>query len=275
MKKLLATFLILYSLLATPAYATYGLTKSLDLERGSTQFAEVADASQTGLDITSDITIEAWVNFESLPDGSNDLAVIIGKDDAGDANKRSYFFGIDYNGGTPRMLMLQGNTGGGGNAFVASDAYTPTTGTWVHLAVKRKQSTGDTKFYVNGAQHGATKAGTTESLRNGGAAFRIGARQEGASNISLLDGKVSLARIWNVERTEAEIAANMCNVYGTATTNMQGEWSLNDVYTDASGNGNTLTPSGSPVFATDVPATCTAPPVANAPAPAQEAIIFD
>ena len=44
---------------------------SLDLESSSSQYASITDASQTGLDITGDLTIELWAKFESLPSEYN------------------------------------------------------------------------------------------------------------------------------------------------------------------------------------------------------------
>lgn len=44
---------------------------SLDLSSGSLQYAYITGANQTNLGITSDLTIEMWVNFRSLPNSSN------------------------------------------------------------------------------------------------------------------------------------------------------------------------------------------------------------
>ena len=41
-------------------------THSTDLESGSSQYWSITDASQTGLDITGDFSIEGWVKLESL-----------------------------------------------------------------------------------------------------------------------------------------------------------------------------------------------------------------
>lgn len=48
---------------------------------------------------------------------------------------------------------------------------------------------------------------------------------------------LGVIRIWNNEHT----ASDQTTVYGSAQTNMQAEWSLDGVLTDASGNGLTLT----------------------------------
>jgi hypothetical protein len=41
-------------------------THSLDLELSSSQYAYITDANQTGLDITGDFTIEAWIKLNRL-----------------------------------------------------------------------------------------------------------------------------------------------------------------------------------------------------------------
>ncbi len=126
--------------------------------------------------------------------------------------------------------------------------------TWHHVAVTWNGGTKTAKFYVNGSQVGTDQVGTlVSSLFNDNQPFNVGATSAGGN---FADGKFSLWRAWNVVRTQAEIAANICNVFGGSTSGLVGEWSFNNVYTDASGNNNTLTPVGSPVFTVDVPAVC-------------------
>ena len=68
------------------------------------------------------------------------------------------------------------------------------------------------------------------------------------------DGKLNSLRVWSDIRTEAEIDANW-KTSTPAGDNLQGSWYYNDDHNDDSGNGNTLTASGSPVFSTTIPYT--------------------
>lgn len=229
----------------------YGLTQSLDLESGSSQYVSIADGSQTGLEPGSEITLEGWFNFESTPSSGNQ-ATLLAKDNGA---SRSYQFMYQNNGGTLRFVVGIGVSGAASMGFLTQN-YTLSTGVWYHLAATYVESTNTAVFYVGGTSVGSGTLDDTGVLPPSTAPFTIGTRIVSGTPTNFFDGKVSLCRVWSVARSGADIAANICNVYGTSTSNMAAEWSFNNVYTDASGNSNTLTPSGSPVFATDVPAVC-------------------
>jgi len=61
MKKYLIFSLLVFLL---PSFA-FAASASIDLERSSSQYLSITDASQTGLDFTGDFTIEGWVKLES------------------------------------------------------------------------------------------------------------------------------------------------------------------------------------------------------------------
>ena len=228
----------------------HNLTQSADLESSSSQYAFITDASQTGLDITGNITLEGWVNFESLPTSGNTFA-FAGKYDF-DNNNRSYYFAINNNAGTYRFLFVTSDTG-----IIFTQAFqnlssAPSTGTWYHYAASKSSST--VTFYIDGVSEGT---GTVDSSQfNGNADFSIGSIVGNAATF-FFDGKLSLWRAWSSARSQSEIDDNKCNVLGS-TTNLEGEWTFDNVLTDNSGNGNTLTNSGGFTFVSDVPAICTA-----------------
>lgn len=246
----------------------YGLTQSLDLETSSSQYLGANDSAS--LDVSTNFTLEGSFNPESLITGGKE-APLICKDDGGSGQRSYYLNIIDAGGGVYRLQCFV--NGGGANYQLGYITYTFSTATWTHAAVTfdGSQSVANRlTFYINGVDqgHGTNISGGTgaTSAANSTAQLRIGAFHH-ASLVSLgylFDGKVSLARVWNTTRSQTDIANNMCNVFGTATTGLAAEWSLDGVYTDASGNGNTLTASGSPVFATDVPSTCGAAAPATA-----------
>ena len=229
----------------------YGLTKSLDFEFGSAQYADAGDT--VSLSITGDLTLECWANFESLP-ADGDRRGLMWKWNG--TNQRSYAFHLRNSGGT-YQLNGQASSNGTADAGFFDDVvvnWTPSVDTWYHLALSIDPGvTSAFKFYVNGAQQGSTQTGVITGIFDGTSPFQISENSGGI----YMDGEISLVRVWSVIRTEEEIAANMCNVFGGAETNMAAEWSLDDVLTDASGNGNTLTAVNSPAFVSNVPATCT------------------
>lgn len=216
-------------------------SQSVDFEQGSSQYCSRADT--TSLSITSDITIEGWVNLESIG-GGQEFAIF--NKWLGTGSQRSYFFAIsDVN--TLRFLVSQD----GATNDTYSVSWTPSTSTWYHVAVSWVASTSTAKFFVNGVQQGSDQTGTRTAIFDSSATAYVSAFEATAIG----DGKVCLLRVWSAARTGAEISANMCSVLGS-TTNLQAEWTFDGVYTDNSGNSNTLTAVNSPTFVSDTPSVC-------------------
>lgn len=231
----------------------YGLTKSLDLEASSSQYASISDASQTGLDITGDITIEAWINPETLPSVYGSNMIIVSKDASA---SRGYF--LNWNSSADKLRFVYRDGSSNISAFECDTAIS-STATWIHIAVAVDVSVPSATFYLDGSATTTTDLNTNAtSINNSTEEFAVGYYPDMSSNE--FDGKISLVRVWSDIRTSGEISSNMCNVFGTSTANLEGEWTFDDVYTDGSGNGNTLSATNSPVFATDVPSTCSVTP---------------
>ncbi len=227
---------------------SYGLTQSLDLELSSSQYASISDASQTGLDITGNLTCEAWINLESSPSTGGRYTIASKSKISG--SQRGWRFAYHNNGGTLRLEFANSDNGVGENA--QGVAQTLSTSTWYHVAVVYTAADSSAEFFVDGSSIG-TASSLDSSIFSNSAPFMIGSVNEGGNDF--FDGKISLVRVWDTTRSGANIAANKCSVLGS-TSNLKGEWTLDNVYTDNSGNSNTLTSSGSPSFVSDVPATC-------------------
>lgn len=224
-------------------------THSLDLELSSTQYASIADGSQTGLDIASDFTFETWIKLEQLSSTAGANFQMIAKyDSAGD--QRAYHFHLRSD--TNKMQIFFDSVGDGvaGNITNAiSDTAITTIGSWVHIAVVVDISGPTVTFYKNTVADTTTyEQQNATTLKNSSAAFEIGAR-DGATTF---DGKLNNVRVWSDIRTSGEIAANWKTVL-TTEGNLVGSWYANDNHNDLTSNNNDLTASGSPVFSTDVP----------------------
>lgn len=237
-------------------------THSLDLERGSSQYASITDANQSGLDITTgSYTFEAWINFETVPTGADYTGnqMILAKDEygtGGDAN-RSYTFYVDYN----KKLVCEWQDSSSNTTtirstnaiFGAGDA-----GVWHHVAVSFVISTPTGTLYLDGSPVATTiVSSSATSIRNGASPFAIGCQFSNATPtpVQCLDGKIDEVRIWSVARSEAEIANNRNILIDPTSANLVGYWRLENNFVDLTSNANFLTPSGSPVFSTDVPFT--------------------
>jgi hypothetical protein len=207
-------------------------THSLDLESSSSQYASIADASAPNLEISGSQTFEAWIKPESFAD----FRVIMAK--ANSTNVHDFYMGSNAKP-VFRLAGLSTNT---------SVTYTGTliAGVWVHVAGVYDSSATKLRLYINGELDNEVTASGSAVDTNGN--FYIGANDAG----TYFDGLIRNARVWNVARTQQEIRDNM-NIDTPTGTGLQGNWILNNAYTDSSGNGYTLTASGSPVFSTTYP----------------------
>lgn len=219
-----------------------GNSNSLDLESGTTDYAYHNDAS--AYDITGDLTIEAWVKPESLPTSGNTVA-FAGKYDF-DNNQRSYYLGYANVAGTGKLRFVTSNAC---TSFVEGDlAYTLTTGTWYHIAASKSGST--VTFYVNGTLVGTASVDAGQC--NSNAKFAVGALIANSAALNF-DGLIDDVRLWSVARSGVQISANMSTALTGAESGLAAYYKLDNLYTDATANGNTLTASGSPAFSSDVP----------------------
>jgi hypothetical protein len=237
MKKLIV--IILLCLFAFPAFATNQYTT--DLEDSSSQYWSITDASQTGLDLTSDFTIEYWVKPESLPASGGEVGIVSKWLSTG--NQRSFITGLYNNGGTQKITIVLSSNGSG--ATFKESTYTLSTSAWTHIAWVYTASTGVAILYINGSSQD-TITGLPTSVYNGTAAFTISRFSTG----QYYDGLIDDIRVWNDVRTPTEISSNYnCGLAGTET-NLVGYWKMENNGNDSTSNGNNLTNNNSATFQT-------------------------
>ena len=221
----------------------YNLTQSLDLESGSSQYAQITSVITGFPSGNTNQTVEAWVKFESFPaDNVTMFVVAYGED----GNNNSAFSLAVIN----RSTVIKGYVDVFGADAEGNVSLGLSLDTWHHFAVRYNGT--NIIWTVDGVDVDTEGAPTidTNVTRAG-----VGGRTELATVSNFFDGKLSLARVWSEARSQAQLSANMCNVLGS-TTNLAAEWTLDNVYTDNSGNSNTISPTNSPVFGADVPAVC-------------------
>lgn len=229
-------------------------TKALDLELSSSQYASIADASQTGLDITGDFTIEAWINIEQLPSTAGTAFSIAAKY-RGTGTSRCYRFKLHS---TDELVCTYSQDGDVVNYTQAVSnvvADSSWIGVWKHVAVAVDVSAQTITFYVDGVAQTTTynNQGATSIHDNSSIPFILGAEGNGSTNGSYFDGIISEVRVWNDIRTADEVRSNMYHNVSAAAAGLAGYWKLDDDYLDETSNDNDLTASGSPTFTTDVP----------------------
>lgn len=217
---------------------------SLDLEASSSQYASIVDGSQTGLDLTGDHTIEIWAKLESAP-ATDTSRAFVSKTSASDG---AYTFSYVDAAGVNALRLTLYDDGTPGSGVVYEVNHTLTLSAWCHLAVTWVASTGTATFYVNGRSIGTDVDTAVNVINNSAGAVFVGA----VFGSGYQDGLLKDVRIFDDVRSAAEILAD-AHTENVTNANLQAEWNLNNAYTDSSGNSNTLTASGSPVFSTNIP----------------------
>lgn len=245
-KRFIATFLLIITLVPYTAVGVFGLAQSADLESGSSQYFSRADTAS--LSITGDLTLECWINIESDTGAEQ---YIFNKQDSG--TTRSWYFRINTGGELFGNVDQANNGTDRSQATGSTDIVASYLGQWVHVGMQFNASNGEIDFTVNGVDDSATNNDTSATaINDSDAASLVGAA---AGPGGLFDGKLSLCRVWSERRTTSEINDNKCNVLGS-TTNLAAEWTLDNTVNDNSGNSNTLTNNNSTPFVSDVPADC-------------------
>ena len=168
---------------------------------GVDDYVEVDDS--TSLDITGDLTIEAWVKFD---DFTVPHSYIVGKDTVG---QRSYglavdggHYGPDYIGRVGFVVFKDGGVPSihWGNTVLS-------TGQWYHIAATYDFVTDGNSvmtIYVDGNRDSPAKTNAMGPIYSGSANLQIGARQYGTSRC-FVDGTIDEVRIWNVALSEGQL----------------------------------------------------------------------
>lgn len=206
-------------------------THSLDLESGSSQYASTS--TKTGIPTgNTSRTFEAWVKIESL--GATIVMLAYGTR----ANYQTWTWAVGTDG---KQLV---------DIFNEASAISNTAiqvGVWTHIAITYDGTT--LTFYINGKADGTD---TWTNTPNTGTTtdFYVGVNNNATQ--FFFDGLIKDVRIFSDVRTLTEIVAD-ARTEDVSDANLINEWNFNNAYTDSSGNGNTLTASGSPTFSTDRP----------------------
>lgn len=164
------------------------------------------------LSITSKATIEFWIKFNSLPASGNTMYLVSKRDDAG--SDSGYGFGLRNSGGTLQLVGVANQSADSSNRDVYKWDWTPSTGTWYHLALTTdatQVSASTFKLFVDGTSQGNGDALITDnisSIRDADSPFLIGCELQVGTTANCADAKFDDVRIWEVVRSDSEIANN-------------------------------------------------------------------
>ncbi|NRF91523.1 LamG domain-containing protein [Paenibacillus frigoriresistens] len=191
-------------------------------------------ASSAVLNITGDLTIEAWVYVTQTADSA-----IVSWNNA--ATTFPFHWLINYSAASGKVRLNLSGTPYDSNTVVPLN-------TWVHLAATISGSTAT--LYLNGVVDGTF---TGIVARSSGNTFLTISK----SDAQWFKGNMDDVRIWNVARTQAQIQANMNNYLLGDETGLVGYWKLNEgaglLAADATANKNNGSLVGGVSWVTSAP----------------------
>jgi hypothetical protein len=167
-----------------------------DFDRSSSEYLDIADAAQSGLDITGDMTILAWVNAESLTDydtilskwrnTGNDRAFVLSRYTAAGY----WSFDLSSDGANRTQLTLSNS---------------PSTSTWYLIAAWHDGTANEMGMSINNGTP-QTKA-HTGGIFNSSQPFYVGTSFYNTAFLYCWDGLIGPVSIYNRVLTASEITS--------------------------------------------------------------------
>lgn len=184
----------------TVASATGIINLGGDFERANSESLSITDASQSGLDITGDISTSFWFKSENAL-ASNEAGAFIWKQDGTDG---AYAFVYQNAAGTNQLQAQFWDSGDPTNNVNYAKNQTLTDGVMYHIVFTFKASTGTCTIYLNGSSLGTVVNTAVDVINNSGATFFMGNDNSAARGV---DGVMDEVGIWSKELTSAEVTS--------------------------------------------------------------------
>ena len=213
------------------------MSKSIDLERSSTQYLYRADSASFDVD---SLTLEIWVKLETNSLGQT----FISKNGSLVGGTFAWYFQVKSDNKVEFVYSRDGS-----NFEVITSTTGLGTGTWYHVACSFNAGTGEEKMYIN-ANNEVTEGATSGGIFDNDLDLTVGAKSAGADS---LDGLIDEVRIWNTVRTGTEITDNYNVQLVGNESGLVAYYKFGDNLNDTTANALHLTASGTPAYSTDVP----------------------
>lgn len=169
---------------------------------------------------TGDFTIEAWVKGEEGPPNQN-MCILSNR--ASGQTGMMFFTHYLWGGSQYKMLGLQM---GGMNYLLVNNGDLDGSfldGTCHHVALARRG--GDLRFFVDGVYIGSRAVQGNPSVASPLEDLSLGSDPVSGN---WFNGHIGLVRIWNVARSDEEIATQANWIFAGDAPNMVAEWPLNE-----------------------------------------------
>ncbi len=177
----------------TATYTTGIINNGTDLEASSSQYFSIADASQAGLDFTTDFSFSFWAKPETIAGGSYIIAKCTGL-------STQCIYRVILTSSSLTLAIGTSPSTADGQAFTG---LTVPTGVFQHYVLTYDLSAGEATLYVNRELH-STLSGFPTSLINSTSAFTIGSN---ADPSAFFDGIIDEVGAWARILTPSEARA--------------------------------------------------------------------
>jgi hypothetical protein len=212
---------------------------------GLNDFVQIPDSASVR--ITNFITVEAWI--KRAVRGAQHSIV-----EKYDCNGGGYVLRV-----TPEDLLLFATLDDCGDFSLVTGATSLQSNTWYHVAGLWDGS--ELRVYVNGVLDGAASA--SRNPKAGTSPLRIGQR---GNDGTFFAGVIDEVRLWNVARTEPQLAANKDGCLSGTESGLAGYWRFDEgngtVANDATTNNNDGQLINGPIWVPS-PLACAGPPGTN------------
>lgn len=183
----------------TVTYVAGLIGNAANFVRSSSQYFQISDAAQTGLDITGNLSMSMWINLaNALSTYANET--FMAKYDY-TIPQQSYSLDAFQDSGVDKFRFITSSNGSNNDQMTISTGITLSTSTWYHIAVVFTAASATTELYLNGVSKG-TATGSFTSIFNSTAPFQISAF---SNQTEYINGKMDMAGIWNTTLTSADI----------------------------------------------------------------------
>lgn len=170
-----------------------------DFELTNSEYLDIADASQTGLDITGDISIKTWINLEQLPSVAGGQFVITNKGNWGtDGQPGWYLRVLDTN---EIDLIFSSSLAGNfteTKTSAALDSGHVDALTQVVVTCDVSQGSSGIQIYLNGSPVSVSSVqNSATSIVDNSGIFSLGARRLSGSSSGHFDGIMDEAGVYS------------------------------------------------------------------------------
>lgn len=190
------------------ASAAGKIGNGVDLEASASEYLSIADASQSGLDLSNAFSISFWVKAESL--AGTDYVLYKGKTDG---NIRAYWVVLSGDTSTAQICVAvsdDGTTNAGHYVtYGTTSSDFPGVGTFYHIVITFTTSTEACAVYLNGVSKATTLidgSSVGASIYNSAGSFKIGCRETTVPT-GFFDGIIDEVGIWSRVLSSTEVTA--------------------------------------------------------------------